>query len=261
MCARESWIKKMPRQGTSFKRGFQKYGGRSRSTYSRSTAASRIQRTWRSRNTRPASARRIKAVIRSTLPTDYFQENYTLTPQSGVGGNVIRNCMVLPFSIANAAGQRTGDKVFWKGLTLKWSIHCARVYAAGNTPGKVRFGLIEARGTQIADNTVYLYNPTNDPNGVNDVDAIMNHAKVRVIFDRTVTMGDAQAYSQMGYRDHINVKTFTPCNSRRMFISNDPLTPTRVTDKNWYVFAVASGYTAGQIRISVESSFSFKDLA
>lgn len=246
-------------QRTTFKKGFQKHGVRSRSAYSRGAAASRIQRSWRSRGR--VGARRIKQVIRSTLPTDYFQETFTMTPQSGAGGNTLRGMMAVPFTIANTTGKRTGDKLFFKGLTIKWSVHCSRAYDAAHTPGKVRFGLIEARGTQLADQSLYLYNPTNAAAGVNDTDAIMNHAKVRVIFDRTITMGDSNSWSEMGYRDHQNVKTFTKCNSRRMFISNDVTDPTRVTNKNWYVFAVASGYGAGEIRITCDSSFSFKDLA
>lgn len=175
----------------------------------------------------------------------------------------LHNVMVLPYNTqvpVPYTAHREGDKVFWKGLTIKWSIHNQRPYAAGNTPGKVRFGLIEARGTAL-ESDIILYNPENTAGGVNDTDAIFNHAKVKVIFDRTITLGDSDAYAQMGYRDHVNVKTFTKCNQRRMFISNDSTTPTRVTQRNWYTFAIASGFQNGQIRIGVDSSFSFKDLA
>lgn len=246
---------------TSFKRGFQRYGFQSRRSfsanrYTKRSAASRIQRVWRARKLRGT----IKRTMRQQLPTDYHQGTVIMAPSTGVGANQIEPVMWVPFTIANEAGKRTGDKVFFKGLTIKWSIHNQRAYAAGNTPGKVRFGLIEARGTALT-NDIILYNPNNTVGGINDTDAIFNHAKVKVLFDRVITVGDADAYDKQGYRDHTNVKTFTKCNQRRMFIENDPLTVVRVTQRNWYVFAIASGFTAGQIRVTADFSFSYKDLA
>lgn len=249
---------------TSFKRGF----STSKPTrvrihrlrverVSRAQAASRLQRVWRARKLRQT----VRRTMRQAIPTDYWQESYQMSPSSTT--LTLHNVMVLPFNTqvpVPYTAHREGDKVFWKGLTIKWSIHNQRAYAAGNTPGKVRFGLVEARGTAM-EAAQLLYNPENVAAGVNDTDAIMNHAKVKVLFDKTITMGDSDAYDKQGYRDHQNVKTFTKCNQRRMFISNDPTSATRCTQRNWYTFAIASGFTAGQIRISVDSSFSFKDLA
>lgn len=247
---------------TSFKRGFNRYGFQSRRSfsanrYSRVGAAKRIQRVWRSRGRIKST---VKRTMRQQLPTDYYQATATMSPQSGAGGNTLENVMLVPFTIANTVGSRTGDRIFFKGLTIKWSIHCQRDYDAANTPGKVRFGLIEARGTALT-NDIILYNPQNTVGGVNDTDAIFNHAKVKVIFDRTLTMGDVNSYDKQGYRDHVNVKTFTKCNQNRMFIENNPLSPVRTTQRNWYVFAIASGYDAGEIRVTADHSFSFKDLA
>lgn len=249
---------------TTFKRGFNRYGGKPAwrtqgpaRTYSRLGAARRIQQVWRHRQFQ----RSVKKTIRSTIPTDYWQESYSLAPSSAT--LPLHNVMVLPYATQPPVpftAFRSGDKVFWKGLTIKWSIHNQRAYAPGNTPGKVRFGLLEARGTQLLSDII-LYNPQNVAGGVNDTDAIFNHAKVKVIFDRTVTLGDSDAYAQQGYRDHINVKTFTKCNQRRMFLSNDVTTPERCTQRNWYTFAIASGFQNGQIRVSVDSSFSFKDMS
>lgn len=247
---------------TSFKRGFKRYSAgwdrlaRPRHAYAKRSAAAKIQAVWRGRKLRNT----VRRTMRQQIPTDYHQQAITMAPAGGAGGNTLDNVMLIPFTIANEVGKRSGDKVFFKGLTIKWSIANSRPYAAGNTPGKVRFGLVESRGTALEAN-ILLYNPTNAAAGVNNTDAIMNHSKVKVIFDRTVTMGDADAWAQQGYRDHINVKTFTKCNQRRMYISNDPLNTVRTTMRNWYVFAIASGFNAGQIRVKADISFSYKDLA
>lgn len=254
-----------------------RYGFRARaSSYGAAAkrAAGRIQRVWRSRRDLRRTVRRVSL---NTRPTDYYRPRIpTMQPSSGdtgpqpvYGGVQLEELMTIPFSDDVTPGQRMGNKVFWKGLTIRWEIDNARPYIAGNTCGKVRFGIIETRGSALGEGQL-LYDPTNT-GYVNDTNTPFNHTKVKCIMDRTITIGDKDSWSTQGYRDTMNLKTFHKCNQFRMYEENDATTPVRPTRRAWYLFAIASGFvnqTSGGvppsrqfININPEVTFSFKDPA
>lgn len=260
-----------------FQRGFKgvRTGARWASSQAVS-AARRIQRVYRARTNRPRLRRIVRNVSLNTRPTDYYRPRIpTMQPSAGQpgaapadGGLQLAELMTIPFSDDVSPGYRMGNKVFWKGLTIRWNITNIRPWMATETPGRVRFGLLEARGSSLGIGQV-LYDPTNTGN-INDTTTPFNHAKVRVLMEKTITIGDVDSWDKQGYRSTQNMKTFSKVNQMRMYEENNATTPIRPTRRSWYIFAIASGFvqqtigpgiTRQFVNIQPEVTFSFKDPA
>lgn len=180
-------------------------------------------------------------------PINYKQDFVTMQPNASA--NVLVPLFDIPFGAHELPGIRTSKKVFLQGLTIRWELIYKRVYQAGNTPTKVRFGIVRARGCELKASDLQ-FNPTEIAAGVVDTDAIWDHKQVKVIMDRTVTMGDDGAFQAQGYKHAMNMKTFTKHGRQITYDSASAFTTPLPLHDNWYLFAISSGTLAPMIGAS-----------
>jgi hypothetical protein len=260
--------------------------------FRRRTAATRIQRAWRSRK----FSRNVKKVVTSLEPYKYHIQS-TQWPNEGptnVGANPTTNLIALsniPYNTQSIENQRSSTKVLAKNLRIR-----AVLRANTDAYSRIRLMVVRSKRSQNAGNVDQFANMPDDDNlwrrtGVSQatgtlvpqdaINAFPNTRFVEVLWDKTFQLGTfagkmqttatAQPvnYTTSGNAPHkssLFVEKYIKLNKILKFNAvSDPASGTEYdyspyNNQSYYLVAVSNSSSTPNPTVNAISMLSFKDL-